>query len=187
MTPTHGESGGLQEQPSPYCPKSSHSGTERRLWTGEKHLILGLESLFFRVPPYPENVSADQDDEYVRRAAAAPKMGDPAAAGKVALAQGGDLHAHAQLLVSHRRIVAKLVKRYAETGPLLDERIRLGEQGLGVAIDKFNPVKGFSFSTYATWWIRRAITMDLGDDGGGAAVTEPWTPKPSPGSAPAAR
>jgi RNA polymerase nonessential primary-like sigma factor len=113
-------------------------------------------------------------------------MADSVAGEQVALAQGGDLHAQAQLMVSHRRIVAKLAKRYAETGLSPDERIRLGEQGLGIAIVKFDPGKGFSFPTYATWWIRQAITMGLGDDGDGAVVTEPRTPKPSPGSASAA-
>lgn len=131
-------------------------------------------------------MSTDQDDEYARRAAAAPKIADSAAAERVALAQSGDPHAHAQLMVSHRRIVAKLAKRYAETGLSSGERIRLGEQGLGIAIEKFSPAKGFSFSTYATWWIRQAITMGLGGDGGGAAEPEPRAPKPSPGSASAA-
>lgn len=135
---------------------------------------------------YPENASADQDGDYARLAAAAPKMADSVAAEQVALAQGGDLHAHAQLMVSHRRIVAKLAKRYAETDLSTDERIRLGEQGLRIAVVRFNPAKGFSFSTDATWWIRQAVTMGLGDDGDGTAVTEPRTPKPSPGSASAA-
>jgi RNA polymerase primary sigma factor len=113
-------------------------------------------------------------------------MADSVAAEQVALAQGGDLQAHAQLTVSHRRIVAKLAKRYAQTGLSPHERIRLGEEGLGIAIEKFDPAKGFSFSTYATWWIRQAITMGPGGDGGGAAVPEPRMPKPSPGSASAA-
>ena len=113
-------------------------------------------------------------------------MTDSEAAGLVALAQGGDLHAHAQLIGSHRRIVARLAKRYTHTGLTSDERTRLGERGLGVAIEKFKPAKGFSFPTYATWWIRQAITMGLGGVGGGAAVPEPRAPQPPPGSASAA-
>ena len=87
-------------------------------------------------------------------------------------------------MVSHRRIVARLTKQYTRTDLSSDERIRLGEHGLEVAIDKFNRSKGFSFSTYATWRIRQAITMGLG--GGGAAMREPGTPKPSSGSGSAA-
>lgn len=103
----------------------------------------------------------------------------------VALAQGGDLDAHTRLVVSHRRIVTTLAKRYARTGPSSDERIRLGEQGLGIAIERFNLAKGFSFSTYATWWIRQAITMGLGGggEGGGAVIPDPKPPRPNPGSA----
>jgi DNA-directed RNA polymerase sigma subunit (sigma70/sigma32) len=128
-------------------------------------------------------VSEDQNDDYALQAAAAPKMDDSVAAEQVILAQSGDLRAHEQLMVCHRRIVAKMAKRSAETDLPPDERIRLGEQGLGIAIVKFDAVKGFSFFTYATWWIRQAITMGFGGDGGEAAVTQPRTPKPSPGSA----
>jgi DNA-directed RNA polymerase sigma subunit (sigma70/sigma32) len=110
-------------------------------------------------------------------------MADSDAAELIALAQVGDRHAHAQLVVSHRRVVARLAKRYAQTGLSSNERIRLGEQGLGVAIEKFNLAKGFSFSTDATWWIRQTITMGPGSEGGGAAAREPRAPQPSPGSA----
>jgi DNA-directed RNA polymerase sigma subunit (sigma70/sigma32) len=113
-------------------------------------------------------------------------MASPEANELVALAQGGDLDAHARLVVSHRRIVATLAKRYAQPGLSSDEPIRLGEQGLGTAIERFNLAKEFSFSTYATWWIRQTITMGLGE-GGGAAVPDPRPPQPSPGSASAAR
>ena len=113
-------------------------------------------------------------------------MDDPQAAEFVALAQGGDLHARAELIASHRRIVAKLAKRYTRAGLSCDELIRLGEKGLEVAIEKFNPAKGFSFSTYATWRIRQAITLGLGGGGGGAAVREPRDPEPSSGSGSAA-
>ena len=54
----------------------------------------------------------------------------------------------------------------------------MGEKGLEVAIEKFNHAKGFSFSTYATWRIRQAITLGLGGGGGGAAVREPRDPPP---------
>jgi RNA polymerase primary sigma factor len=89
-------------------------------------------------------------------------MGDSEAAELVALAQGGDRDAHFQLMASHRRIVARLVKQYSRSGLTSEDRIQLGEQGLGLAINKFNLTKGFSFSTYATWWIRQAITTGLG-------------------------
>ncbi len=128
---------------------------------------------------YPDLVPTDQGDEYVRRAAAVPKMPDPEAAERVALAQRGDLHARAELTVSHRRIVARMAKKYARADLSFDERIRRGEQGLVIAIEKFDLAKGFLFSTYAVWWIRQAITMGLGGASGGAGVREPRTPRPS--------
>jgi DNA-directed RNA polymerase sigma subunit (sigma70/sigma32) len=79
-----------------------------------------------------------------------------------------------------------VAKQYARTDLSADERIRLGEQGLVVAIEKFDLGQRFSFSTYATWWIRQAITRGLGGEGGGAGVREPRTPQPSSGAASAA-
>jgi DNA-directed RNA polymerase sigma subunit (sigma70/sigma32) len=131
-------------------------------------------------------VPTGQSDEYARRAAAAPKLADSEAAELVALAQRGDLPARSELMVSHRRIVARLAKQYTRTEVSSDERIRLGEQGLVVAIEKFDLAKGFRFSTYATWRIRQAITMGLGGAGGEAGVREPRTPQPSSGSESAA-
>ena len=114
------------------------------------------------------------------------KMADSEAAKFKAHAQGGDRDAHDQLMVSHRRIVARLAKQYAQGGLSSEELIRFGEQGLGVAIEKFNLSKGFSFSTYATWWIRQAITRGFGD-GSGASVREPRAPRPSSGFTSAGR
>ncbi len=108
-----------------------------------------------------------------------PRMPDPEMAERVALAQRGDLHARAELTVSHRRIVARMAKKYARADLSFDERIRRGEQGLVIAIEKFDLAKGFLFSTYAVWWIRQAITMGLGGGSGGAGVREPITPRPS--------
>jgi DNA-directed RNA polymerase sigma subunit (sigma70/sigma32) len=112
-------------------------------------------------------------------------MADSEAAGLAALAQGGDLQARAELIGPHRRIVARLAKRYTRTNLSPDEGIRLVEQGLVIAIEKFNPTKGSSFSTYATWWIRQAITTGLGG-GDGDPVRDPREPEPSSGSGSAA-
>jgi RNA polymerase primary sigma factor len=124
----------------------------------------------------------DGDGEYGRRARAVPNMAAPAAAQLVAQAQDGDRRAQLQLITSHRRIVARAAERNARSGLSSDERIRLGEQGLEAAIERFTPAKGFSFSTYATWWVGQAITKGIGGAGGGAGVREPMSPLPSAGS-----
>ena len=72
-------------------------------------------------------------------------------------ARGGDAAAVQELIRGNLRLVAALARRYAATGvPMLD-LIQEGNLGLIEAVDSYDPDKGFSFRTYATWWIRQAI------------------------------
>lgn len=116
-----------------------------------------------QVASYSDDISDDSVRLYLREIGKIPLLKPDE---ELELAQkvvAGDKRAKDKMAEANMRLVVSIAKRYSGRGLDFLDLIQEGNTGLLRAVEKFDPDKGFKFSTYATWWIRQAITRAIAD------------------------
>jgi len=123
----------------------------------------GEEEIVLDEKVYMDDIADDSVRLYLREIGKIPLLN---AEEELELAQkvvAGDKRAKDKMAEANMRLVVSIAKRYVGRGLDLLDLIQEGNTGLLRAVEKFDPDKGFKFSTYATWWIRQAITRAIAD------------------------
>ena len=113
-----------------------------------------------------DNVDSFADDSvrlYLREIGKIPLLSQEEEQELAQRAVKGDKRAKDKMVEANMRLVVSIAKRYSGRGLDFLDLIQEGNTGLLRAVEKFDPDKGFKFSTYATWWIRQAITRAIAD------------------------
>ena len=113
-----------------------------------------------------DNVDAFADDSvrlYLREIGKIPLLSNEEEAELAKKIVEGNKKAKDKMVEANMRLVVSIAKRYSGRGLDFLDLIQEGNTGLLRAVEKFDPEKGFKFSTYATWWIRQAITRAIAD------------------------
>ena len=129
----------------------------------DEWLIDEEEEVVIEDQSYLDDIADDSVRLYLREIGKIPLLNSEQ---ELALAQrvvAGDKEAKDQMAEANMRLVVSIAKRYVGRGLDLLDLIQEGNTGLLRAVEKFDPDKGFKFSTYATWWIRQAITRAIAD------------------------
>jgi RNA polymerase primary sigma factor len=112
---------------------------------------------------YVDDISDDSVRMYLREIGNIPLLNSDEELELSRKAAKGDKKAKDKMAEANMRLVVSIAKRYSGRGLDLLDLIQEGNTGLLRAVEKFDPERGFKFSTYATWWIRQAITRAIAD------------------------
>jgi RNA polymerase nonessential primary-like sigma factor len=111
----------------------------------------------FRISAKDSDASLDATQLYLNEIGYVPLLTADEEKYYARLTQKGDESARKRMIESNLRLVVKIARRYLHRGMTLLDLIEEGNLGLMRAVEKFDPERGFRFSTYATWWIRQTI------------------------------
>lgn len=114
-------------------------------------------------PIYLDDVADDSVRLYLREIGKIPLLKPDEELALAYRVKAGEKKAKDKMAEANMRLVVSIAKRYVGRGLDLLDLIQEGNTGLLRAVEKFDPDKGFKFSTYATWWIRQAITRAIAD------------------------
>jgi len=109
------------------------------------------------------DISADSIQMYLREIGKVPLLNSDEEISLAKRIERGDVEAKQKLIKANLRLVVSIAKKFTGKNLSLLDLIQEGNIGLFRAVDKFDYHKGYKFSTYATWWIRQAITRSLAD------------------------
>ncbi|MBU1146144.1 sigma-70 family RNA polymerase sigma factor [Patescibacteria group bacterium] len=109
------------------------------------------------------DISTDSIQMYLREIGKVPLLKTEEEMALARRKDQGDQEASQRLMVANLRLVVSIAKKFVGKNLSLADLIQEGNIGLMRAVEKFDPSKGYKFSTYATWWIRQAVTRALAD------------------------
>ncbi len=153
----------LQQAPTIKAPKKTGPGRKKKVNFDDDGEIDDDLMIEEDINVYLKEIADDSVKLYLREIGNVPLLTGEEEIELANRIREGDQAAREKMAQSNMRLVVSIAKRYTGRGLDLLDLIQEGNGGLLRAVEKFDPDRGFKFSTYATWWIRQAITRAIAD------------------------